>query len=232
MGQVQPTGVDVSDTPLAPDRYPWSPTRHAGVLHAGRFEPTNDLDRNLVAGGGPPLDDRHEVIAVGSNASPAVMHRKLLHAATRPIAMTIGRHDGIAVGHSAHVSMPGYIAAAPYRCARCSRAFVSVHVDDDQLEALDATEPNYRRVAVGDAWIYASHWGVLALQGSPIGLRPQSDLHATLADGDQRFADAMSAVPAGHVTATLAHDGASDPWRHHWVAAGMARHDGFGSQPG
>lgn len=221
-------GYDVSGYDADAVSYPWAPVAHAGVLADGVFTSTDRPDELLAARGTPGIDDRHGVVAVGSNGSAAVMHRKMRDAGvSTTVAMTIDPHESLAVGHSAHVSMPGYIAAAPYRCPRCRRSFVTVHVDDDQLAALDATEPNYVRSRLGSTWIYASRWGVLAIGGLPISLRSQADLHTTLADADPVFRDAVAALEPDDAAASLAHDGDGDPWRHHWASAGFVRHDGF-----
>jgi len=220
----------VSEEPLPPEQYPWRPTDRPGVLADGRFLPSDEIDRVLAAFRARPMADRHRVLAVSSNASPEVMHRKMARAGlATPLAMTITRHEGVAVGHSAHVSLPGYIAAAPYRCARCVRRFVALHLDDGQLAALDATEPNYNRIEHEGTWIYTSRWQVLAVQGIPVTLRPQDDLHSALHAVDPRWSERFGATPAAEVTRLLAHDGTVNEWRHHWLSVGLTRHAGFRS---
>lgn len=220
----------VSEEPLPPEQYPWRPTDRPGVLADGRFLPSDEIDRVLAAFRARPMADRHRVLAVGSNASPEVMHRKMARAGlATPLAMTITRHEGVAVGHSAHVSLPGYIAAAPYRCARCVRRFVALHLDDGQLAALDATEPNYNRIEHEGTWIYASRWQVLAVQAIPVTLRPQDDLHSALHAVDPRWSERFGATPAAEVARLLAHDGTVNEWRHHWRSVGLTRHAGFRS---
>ena len=217
-----------SADPLPPTRYPWRATERPGVLAEGRFSPTNEIDRVLARHGAAPIVDRHRVLSVGSNASPEVMSRKMARAGlTTPLAMTITRHEGIAVGHSAHVSLPGYIAAAPYRCARCVRRFVALHLDDDQIAALDATEPNYDRIEHEGDWIYASHWQVLAVHGLPVTLRTQEDLHAALSEADPRWREQFDGASTAEIAKRLAHDGTVNEWRHHWRSVGLSRHAGF-----
>ena len=222
-----------SERTLPPSQYPWRPIDRAGVLVEGRFLPSDEIDGVLASCSAKPMTDRHRVLAVGSNASPTVMHRKMAAAGvTSPLAMTFTRHAGVAVGHSAHVSLPGYIAAAPYRCARCTRRFVALHLDDEQVAALDATEPNYERIQHGDSWLYASRWQVLAVRGLPVTLRPQDDLHAALNATDSRWRERFEATPTAEITRLLAHDGIENEWRHHWRSVGLTRHAGFGSIPG
>ena len=87
-----------------------------------------------------------------------------------------GQLHNIAIGHSAHVSQAGYIAAAPYPLmGECTPVWLS-WLDDVQLMALDDTEPNYRRIRLdGEACplvvdhgerpeefsLFTSRWGVL-----------------------------------------------------------------------
>ncbi len=217
---------------LAPEHYPWEPIHTEGVLVQGAFTPSTDTDRTLREHGGSPLADRHRVIAVGSNASPAVMDRKMRRAGIdRPLAMTFERHAGIAVGHSAHVSLPGYIATAPYRCSHCVHRFVTVHLDDEQVAALDATEPNYDRIAHDGAWLYASRWQVIAVRGTPITARTQAELHRALGAADSVWHDRFGGRPEDEVAAQLAHDGSIGEWRHRWRSIGLTRDAGFAVRP-
>jgi len=214
--------------PLPPLQYPWRAIDRAGVLADGRFLPSDEIDRVLETLAARPMADRHRVLAVGSNASPAVMHRKMARAGLdSPLAMMFARHEGVAVGHSAHVSVPGYVAAAPYRCARCVRRFVSLHLDDDQIAALDATGPNYERVEVAGAWIYVSRWQVLAVQGIPVTLRSQHELHTALRGADAQWRERFGTMPPADLARLLAHDGTINEWRNHWRSVGLTRHAGF-----
>lgn len=140
------------------------------------------------------VEGRTLVVAVGSNASPAVLARKLADAdpvvPTSPCVVT-----GIAVGHSAHVSARGYIPAAPYAAPGVGTALHAGWFTPEQLDALDRTEPNYDRItlsakrflielAAGTAEhfdVYRSRWGVLAKDGTPLGLTGQRELFAMFA---------------------------------------------------
>ncbi|MGI9666047.1 MAG: hypothetical protein ACR2N2_02960 [Acidimicrobiia bacterium] len=225
--------IAISEAPLSPENYPWRPIRESGVVAEGRFLPTDAIDAELDAAGAAPLLDRHPVLSVGSNASFDVMYKKMVRAGLdTPFAMTITRRPGVAVGHSAHVSLPGYIAAAPYRCANCVRMFVAVHLDDAQLAALDATEPSYIRVEHQGAWLYASRWQVLAVRGRPVTLRSQQELHTILASVDPTWRDQFEGLPGPDVAALLAHNGTINEWRHHWQSAGLTRHAGFDTESG
>ena len=109
-----------------------------------------DGERTTLAGvlaraGRAPMAERHPVLAVGSNAAPTRMRRKLRTQALEPLLpMTVADVDGVAPGVSAHVSRPGYLPAVPIARPGRSRLFV-LWPDDAELEAIDATEPNYRR---------------------------------------------------------------------------------------
>ena len=227
---IQDDRASATSDGLRPERYPWRATTRAGVLVDGGFTDTDDPDGALRVNGAAPMAGRHRVLAVGSNASPEVMHRKMARAGlNRPLAMTITRTEGIGVGHSAHVSLPGYIAAAPYRCAQCIRRLVQLHLDDEQLDALDATEPNYVRTEHHGAWIYASIWQVIAVHGLPVTLRTQQDLHATLSDADPVWHERFGGMSPEEVAAELAHDGSIGEWRRRWPAVGLTRNAGFDS---
>lgn len=111
------------------------------------------LDALLTRLGQAPTGERHPVIAVGSNASPAQLHHKL----TRPdrpavVPMVPVEVDGIAVGCSAHIGRYGYVASAPYTAPGTRTPLVVSWLDAAQLRAVDATEhPNYRRILLPGA---------------------------------------------------------------------------------
>ncbi len=145
-------------------------------------------------------DARTPVVSVGSNASPRVLYDKLsqvLDEAPHEL-VDVHLHDvpRLRVGHSAHVSNGGYIAAAPFladpevagHAATTPRREPSAYsvgwFTPLQLVALDATEPNYRRVPlpsyvapVEGAQVYASIHGVIGESGQRLSLLPQGDVH-------------------------------------------------------
>jgi hypothetical protein len=172
------------DFSVAPWDYPGTAPPSSGLLRDGRYYPPE------------ALDGRQLVVAVGSNASPAVMHRKFARqGASTTIPFVTGTVTGLAIGHSAHVSRHGYIAAAPILDPSTRTAVVASLLDAEQLECLDRTEPNYDRRLVDERTcrlvldgnesppsflIYASKWGVLASGGIPFALMSQQDLYAVL----------------------------------------------------
>jgi len=173
----EPAGAERLDPLL----YPWDPPESSGVMDGERFLPLElaGLDEALADANAAPLESRSLVLSIGSNASADVMRRKFAayHQPVSPVLPLVrGRISNIAVGHSAHVSKAGYIAAAPYpRPGECTTVWVS-WLDDLQLLALDETEPNYRRIQLDggacplaldlgdrpeDFSLFTSRWGVL-----------------------------------------------------------------------
>ncbi|WP_226344981.1 hypothetical protein [Agilicoccus flavus] len=171
---------------LSPSDYPWwtLPGR-PGVLREGRFVPGPVT---------PPRDpDLRAVVAVGSNASPEVLAAKL-PADGPAVVVAPGRLQGLGVGHSAHVSLRGYVAAAPYRDPHAVSDVVVAWLDAAGLAALDATEPNYDRLPlpggarlvvagaeIAAAELYVSRHGVVDLGGGPAALGPQAAILTALA---------------------------------------------------
>lgn len=153
------------------------------------------LDEALHAAGVASVPQRTLVLAVGSNAAPGVMRRKFAALGTAPVLPFLAVHvRGFAIGHSAHVSLPGFIAATGFRRAGATTDTFASLLDDDQLACLDATEPNYVRRALGGALpvtsqggarcaqihFYDSRWGVLG-RLAPEPLLPQEELSRRLA---------------------------------------------------
>ncbi len=130
------------------------------------------------------------VVAVGSNAAPRVLAAKLTAAGVMtPVAMVPMHVVGLAIAHSAHVSPAGYVATTPYAAVGVRTRVVASWFAPDQLAALDATEPNYRRRrlpveltgAPPAAQAYVSRWGVLAPGGIPLAPATQAEVHRVLA---------------------------------------------------
>jgi len=155
---------------------------------------TKSLNRALLESNAAPLDNRVLVVAVGSNASPEVMFRKLRNFSDTTgavVPFVSGIMKGIAVGHSAHCSKQGYIAAAPYSEADAEMILWASWLDRTQLKVLDETEPNYRRIQVSSReypyilengetpeyfYVYESLWGLLGDDGVCLPLLGQPDL--------------------------------------------------------
>lgn len=200
MGAISPHS-EPATTPLHPSAYPWIEPVLTGVLGQTGLREGDD-----EAGFTPDLSGRLPVVAVGSNAAPTVLRHKLgpLLATGLPVAAAMV--EDLLVGHSAHVSARGYVAAAPAR-GTGAQPVTLAWFDADQLAALDATEPNYRRVPlpqnmpcrtvsrntsgarmvassqtpVPGVHIYESVHGVLGQAGNPLSLRPQPEVLEWLA---------------------------------------------------
>ncbi|GAA3472260.1 hypothetical protein [Nonomuraea roseola] len=158
------TDLFVDDPTAAPLTYPGRLPRTSGLLQDDSFVPLADvagapaedwqahvegqavrLGDHLEALGAAPVSARHAVLAVGSNAAPSQLYRKLFDSALRPVVpLTLATVGGIAAGVSAHINRHGYVPAAPIAVPGPSRMFV-LWVDQAQLVALDVTEPNYYR---------------------------------------------------------------------------------------
>lgn len=176
-------------TPLHPSAYPWVEPVRTGVLdQTGLREPEDEAPFTA------DLDGRVPVVAVGSNAAPTVLRHKLGRLLASGLPLAAAMVDGLLVGHSAHVSARGYVAAAPASSPARGTGAQPVTLawfDPDQLAALDATEPNYRRIPlpgtmpcrllthtipVRGAHIYESVHGVLGEGERPVSLLPQPEV--------------------------------------------------------
>lgn len=101
---------------------------------------------------GRPSPDARLVLAVGSNAAPNVLSRKLATAPAGPGGPPLRFHRvrvmNVTVGYSAHVSARGYIPAAPIRARQQTLTSTATWLSEAQAVALDVTEPNYDRRTV------------------------------------------------------------------------------------
>lgn len=200
------------------------------------------LDRVLLEHGAVPIPARIPVLAVGSNAAPAQVRRKLASrglAATVPI--TAVRVSGLSVGVSAHVSRAGYLPATPVPDLFSKNLPLWVTwLDQDQLLAIDETEPNYDRIhvpgfcsirltpgqAVCGCWLYVSRHGYLTEpSGEPRKLTGQAGLISSLLAELPALAGLAGTSPAewlSHVRDERIRDEIRDLFR----SAGVARSSG------
>lgn len=214
--------MSVSSEQINPLQYPWSRPEASGVMHGDDFLPlqlvadlplgqstlldgaddplTSCLSEALAEANAEPLDSRSPVVSIGANSSPDVLRRKFARfrqPVSRILPLVRGQLHHIGVGHSAHVSKAGYIAAAPYfQRGRRSTVWVA-WLDERQLMALDETELNYQRIELtgedcplvldnGECpetfSLFASRWGVLTDgQGEKLPLMGQPALFQILA---------------------------------------------------
>src|SRR5699024_2474967 len=99
--------------------------------------------------GAAPLAERTLVLAVGSNQTPETIARKYRRSGrdisvTTPFVRCTVHH--LAVGHVAHIAVPGYLPAAPYRAEGGRMELVATWFDEEQVAVVDETEPNYDRL--------------------------------------------------------------------------------------
>ncbi|MBN6057419.1 hypothetical protein JYK22_36175, partial [Nonomuraea sp. RK-328] len=185
------------DDPMAmPLTYPGLLPQGPGVLAGRRFLPLagrdgdwhvegSPIDTWLAARGAAPMRSRHAVVAVGSNAAPAQLHRKFTrHRVPAVVPLTRVRVRGLAPGVAAQISRYGYIPAAPVAAPGVSELFVS-WVDDRQLAALDRTEPNYRR-RVLDPGTHPVSFDAPAAHAGEVACHVYEGLHGCLADESGR----------------------------------------------
>ncbi|MET9732165.1 hypothetical protein ABZZ79_16405 [Streptomyces sp. NPDC006458] len=133
------------DDPLS---YPGVWPRRSGLLDGDHLWPLTRLVH----------PDRTPVLAIGSNASPGQVRRKMtLAGLSAPVPMVKVRVTGLAVGVSAHVSRLGYVSASPLHAPGAVRELFVVWLDAEQLAVVDASEGvplpagNFRR-----AWLPAA----------------------------------------------------------------------------
>ena len=91
-----------------------------------------------------PMAGRRPVIAVGSNAAPAQLARKLFASLGSGVPVLRAFAAGLRVLPSAHMGIHGYLASAPLIGPGEAPVFITF-LDSEQLVRLDETEPNYIR---------------------------------------------------------------------------------------
>jgi hypothetical protein len=200
------------------------------------------LDQVLLEHDAAPIAGRIPVLAVGSNAVPAQVRRKLVtRGLSAMVPITAVEVDGLSVGVSAHVSRAGYVPAAPVPDPSAKNVPLWVTwLARDQLLAMDETEPNYDRIcvpgfcsirltpgrAVCGCWLYVSHHGYLITpSGEPRKLTGQAGLISGLLAELPALARLAGTSPAewmSRVQDERIRDGIRDMFR----SAGVARPSG------
>ncbi len=155
------------------------------------------LDQVLLEYEAVPMAGRIPVLAVGSNAAPAQVRRKLATSGQETaVPITAVKVNGLSVGVSAHVSSPGYVPATPVPDPSSKNLPLWVTwLAQDQLLTIDKTEPNYDRIrvppfcsirltsgqVVSGCWLYVSRHGYLiGPSGEPRKLIDQAGLISSL----------------------------------------------------
>ncbi len=134
------------------------------------------------------------MLAYGANRSLAGIARKLgTDAPAPPVVVAAARLEGFDVVYSAHVSPYGAVPATLQPRAGHTVDVHVLHLDDAQVAAIDAYEPNYQRrelraislrlddgSALDAAEAYISLHGCLAIAGAACAIA-ERDQHAVLA---------------------------------------------------
>lgn len=172
---------------------------------------SQSLNEALLLANAVGVDQRVLTVAVGSNASAAVMLRKFRdHKVSTVVPFFTAQASGLVVGQSGHVSPKGYLAATGVLTQQADEtvALVAALLDREQLAALNDTEKNYRPrwippsmvrlefangEVAGGFLLYDSSHGALSRPGHPEPRRPlqvtqepvrsQEELLRILADG-------------------------------------------------
>ncbi len=225
---------DLTQRPLD---YPLAPVAGPRLLvddlaHTLRLRRLRTLVRLLEEHRAAPLADRTPVLAVGSNAASEVLAHKLRrHGAPAVVPLLTGVVRNLAVAHTAYVSHGGYVPATPSHRTGVRTPVVLQLLDDQQLGAVDATEPGYDRVELGARrypllvvggfrptrfHVYAAHAGVLDLPGHGRRFLTQAEVLGALQEAG--LPHTGSGEPAA-VAARLAGSAA----RRHDVRGALAR---------
>jgi len=211
--------------------------------------PRERLDHVLLSANVAPVDQRVVVLAVGSNASPAVIRRKLSQGGVSTTVPFIkAAVTGIRVTHSAHVSRPGYIAATPIAAVDSTTELIAALLDREQLACLDMTEPSYNRLLLsaeqfpfeldcGESpasfYVYDSKRHALTRPGQgPVPVSSQKDLFARLAADCPPFSALVDAVEFKQAMRALAGSAAlRDEVRRCFTESGWTSDSGLGGGP-
>lgn len=232
-------------------RYPGRMASQAGVLTADAVRPWTSAVTAM-------LSTRSAVLAIGSNGDLLVLRDKLASRGVSPVVPHVPVVvTGMSIAHSAHVSLSGYVAAAPRDDAGGALRGVVIWLDHQQRATIDATEPNYQRVALSrerylcapvapdsagasepvsaiswaPLWVYRSVWGVLTLdERRPLPFGTQQRLHRRLASDPVVAARLPLSDPA--TTARTLADQQVQVWlRQHWARVGHSAPDGLVTDP-
>jgi hypothetical protein len=123
--------------------YPYDPPRGSFVQLGAETLPVPPQEIDV--------EGRRALLAYGSNASPEALTRKLAHLEPRPIPVLRVSLGGWDVVYSAHVTRYGSVPAAVVPSPGTVASVHLVFPDDEQLQALAATEgQNYRLEQLAD----------------------------------------------------------------------------------
>jgi hypothetical protein len=222
---------DVRDDPWS---YPGTTASTSGML----------VDHRFQAGAEPDLIGRTPVLAVGSNASPSQIYRKLVRL-PEPVVVpfSVVTAYNLVAGVSAHVSQAGYVPATPVAWPGRSSQLVVIWLDMSQVEVIDATEPNYDRLPLPsdrypvvvdgqsvplqayEAYV-GRHGCLIDEDGSLRLLTSQRDLIASLLRQSSALEELAGSTPEEFVATMRADTRARDRARQVLVAEGLVSDPG------
>ncbi|WP_328883411.1 hypothetical protein [Streptomyces sp. NBC_00299] len=156
--------------------YPGAWPSDSGLLDGDRLLPLDHL----------VYDDRVPVLAVGSNACPGQLRRKMAaFGIVTPLPMVKVRVTGVEVGVSAHVSRVGYVSASPFEAPGHVRELFITWLDSEQLAVIDASEGVPKPDGnFGRAWLPAPDVRIETADGSTLpGAYVYVNRHGVLHDG-------------------------------------------------
>jgi len=191
-------GSDVVERAM---RYPYAVPAHAFVQLGHQTLSPQDVEIDARA--------RTLLLAYGSNGSPEVLSRKLALSAD-PVLVEPGWLRDFDVVYSAHISPYGAIPATLQRSHGTAVRVAALHLTEEQMRLVSATEPNYEPTEIDGAHcelaggetkaaltVYLSRHGCLLVDGA------EAALVAVPARG-RRFAELSEPQVLEHVRATVA----------------------------
>lgn len=224
----------------------WTVTHDGGRLDSGDTK-SMCVDDLLSHNNYPVIGERHAMLAIGSNASPGQLRHKFSARGEFAIPAAKITVSGLGLGHSAHVSTPGYIPYTAYAGnPKWQGNYLILWLDEDQLAVVTETEPNYvcatldgtkhRMVlesneALPSCLIYCSKWGVLRLapEHQPLPASSQAEIFRRLA-AQPPFASLVPEASAGEDAAILALNRDArrrDEVRRMWAVEHLSAPDGL-----
>lgn len=168
--------------------YPWERPARSYVLRGDEVQALDDLDgarrRSTIDAF---VEDRHPILAIGSNASPGTLTAKFAHfpdAADRAILVLAGDLHDLDVGASASPTAYGALPAALFASPGTAVRSAVLWCTATQVTQLTWSEVGYRLgrldsarfvideadVEVDGLFAYVSRFGALCIDGQPIAL--------------------------------------------------------------
>ena len=156
--------------------YPFDPPRESYVLDGRSPRPVRDGDL---------ADDRHPVLAYGSNSSTRALLRKF--AGNLRLPVLAGRLEGFDIVYSSHLSAYGSVPVTLHPSPGAAIDTFVTLVSDEQLVRLAETEFNYAvhrldgatfsgaEIEVDAPIAFVSRHGALGIEGAPVPLRARSE---------------------------------------------------------